>query len=109
MLERLILSTLAVHKRLPVEIRFVAVSNHRKKTFESEVSNYLKEFKTFVFDGSFLSMYRETHFFSFELNLLNCVKCFTAFRLANWNTNEMILLCFIQYFRPTLKQILKPF
>lgn len=31
-------------------IRFIAVSNHRKRTFESDVSNVLKEIEIFLFD-----------------------------------------------------------
>ena len=54
-------------------IRFISVSNRRKKTFESDEGNVLEEFETFIFDENFLkacdstvSMCSETHLCSFE-------------------------------------------
>ena len=55
-------------------IRFILVSKYKKKTFESDVGNVLKEFETFIFDESLMNacystvtMYKETHFRSSEL------------------------------------------
>ena len=82
-----------------------------QKAFESDVGNVLKESEILILDvklqkayDSTVGMYRETHFRSFDPYFLCCIKCFSAFRLVKWNTNEMILLCFTHYFRPTLKQ-----
>ena len=67
-------------------IPFISVSNHGKKTFESDVGNVLKELERFIIDENLLkecdstvSMYRE-----FEPYLLCCIKCFAAFRLVKW-------------------------
>ena len=83
-----------------LEIRFISVSNHRKKTLESDVGNILKEFAIFIFDKDVLkvcdrtvSMYRETR--SFEPYVLHCMKCFSAFRLVNL---IQMRLCYAQYF-----------
>ena len=37
------------------------------KTFETDVSNVLKQSETLIFDGSTASIYREIHFCSFLL------------------------------------------
>ena len=36
-------------------IRFILVSKYKKKTFEFDVGNVLKEFETFIFDESLMN------------------------------------------------------
>ena len=67
-------------------IPFISVLNHGRKTFESNASNVLKEFETFIIDenllkacDSTLSMYRE-----FEPCFSCCINFFSAVKLVKW-------------------------